>query len=117
MNSNNKGKRGELELAKELTRIFGVACRRGQQYCGIEGQDVVGLPGIHIEAKRTERLSLYAAMNQAVEDATGDDVPVVFHRKNLEEWVAIVRLDDLKLLADAIRKLGRDDNTTRTKAD
>lgn len=49
MNSREKGKRGELELAK-LLRDCGFDTRRGQQYSGANGDaDVVGLPGIHIE--------------------------------------------------------------------
>ena len=62
MNSRNKGKTGELELSKVL-RSYGYDTRRGQQYCGANGDaDVVGLPHIHIECKRVERLSLYDAM-------------------------------------------------------
>ena len=98
--SRNKGKRGELELAAELRRIFGVDARRGVQYHGgSDSPDVVtDLPGIHIEVKRTERLSLYPAMEQAAADA-GDKVPVVCHRANRQEWVAIIRLNDLPKLA------------------
>ena len=98
--SRNKGKRGELELAAELRRLFGVDARRGVQYHGgADSPDVVSdLPGIHIEVKRTERLSLYPAMNQAVNDA-GDKVPVVCHRANRQDWVAIIRLNDLPKLA------------------
>lgn len=48
MNSRNKGATGERELAKVL-RGYGYNCRRGQQYCGANGDaDVVGLPGLHI---------------------------------------------------------------------
>jgi Holliday junction resolvase len=32
--SREKGKRGELELAAELRRLFGIEARRGVQYCG-----------------------------------------------------------------------------------
>lgn len=47
MNSNNKGKNGERELATIL-REYGYDSRRGQQYCGSNGDaDVVGLPGVH----------------------------------------------------------------------
>ena len=53
INSKKKGKKGELELARKL-REFGYDCRRGQQYSGIGGDDVVGLPHIHIECKRQE---------------------------------------------------------------
>lgn len=58
MNSRNKGAAGERELAKVL-KGYGYDCRRGQQYCGANGdEDVVGLPGLHIECKRVERLNL-----------------------------------------------------------
>lgn len=94
MNSRNKGAVGERELAKKL-RMFGHMARRGQQYCGANGDaDVVGLPGIHIECKRTERLSLYDAMDQAKRDSNGIDIPVVMHRKNNCDWVVILSLDD-----------------------
>ena len=94
MNSKNKGKRGERELASKL-REYGYDCRRGQQYCGANGDaDVVGLDGIHIECKRTERLSLYDALTQAKADAKDGEIPVVMHRKNHCEWVVIQPLED-----------------------
>lgn len=93
--SRNKGKKGELELSKELSRLFCVECRRGQQYNGIDGNDVVGLQGVHIECKRTETLSLYPAMEQASRDAEEHETPVVFHRRNGKKWLAVVELDRL----------------------
>lgn len=91
--SREKGKRGERELASRL-REYGYDARRGVQYQGGEDSpDVVGLPGIHIEVKRTERLDLYGALSQSKADA-GDDMPVVMHRKNNCEWVVIQPLDD-----------------------
>lgn len=94
MNSRNKGARGERELALRL-KEYGFDCRRGQQYCGANGDaDVVGLPKIHIECKRVERLNLYDAMAQAMSDAKGDETPAVFHRKNNCEWLVTVRIDD-----------------------
>ena len=104
-NSKAKGKRGELELKDKLSEIFSSPCRRGQQYSGIGGADVVGLKGIHIECKRTESLRLYDAMAQAENDAPDGDVPIVCHRRNNEEWVAIVALEDLPALAKAIEKI------------
>ena len=60
--SRNKGKVGERELAKKL-RELGFDARRGQQFCGANGDaDVVGLPNIHIECKRVEALRLYDAL-------------------------------------------------------
>lgn len=93
MNSREKGKRGELELARVL-RSLGYDCRRGQQYSGANGDaDVVGLPGIHIECKRVERLNLTEAMKQARRDALPGEFPVVFHRRNDEPWMVTMPLE------------------------
>ena len=94
MNSRNKGKRGELELSRKL-REFGYDCRRGQQFSGANGDaDVVGLPGIHIECKRVEKLNIYDAIDQSRRDAVNDELPAVFHRKNDCEWLVTMRLED-----------------------
>lgn len=103
MNSRNKGAAGERELAAKL-REYGYNCRRGQQYSGANGDaDVVGLPGIHIEVKRVEKLNLYDAMAQAVRDAKDDETPAVFHRKNNKEWLVTLRLDDYMKMYGGIR--------------
>lgn len=94
MNSRNKGAAGERELAAKL-REYGYQCRRGQQYSGANGDaDVVGLPGVHIECKRVEKLNLYDAMAQSVRDAKDIETPAVFHRKNNKEWLVTLRMDD-----------------------
>lgn len=82
VNSKQKGARFERLLASKF-REYGYEARRGQQYCGANGDaDVVGLPYIHIEAKHQERMSLYDWMNQAKRDARPGEYPVVFHKKN-----------------------------------
>ena len=92
--SRDKGKRGERELAGVL-RDYGYDCRRGQQFCVANGDaDVVGLPGIHIECKRVERLDLYGAVGQAVRDAKEEELPVVMHRKNNCEWLVTMPLEE-----------------------
>ena len=94
MNSKQKGKRGELELAHKL-QDYGYDARRSQQFAGINGDaDVVGLPGIHCEVKRVEKLNLYDAMAQSKRDAKENEKPVVFHRKNNSEWLVTLRFDD-----------------------
>ena len=93
-NSNAKGKAGERELAAVL-RGYGHDCRRGQQYCGRNGDaDVVGLPGIHIECKRVEALNIHKAMEQAKADAKHKELPTVMHRKNKRQWLVTMELDD-----------------------
>lgn len=94
MNSREKGKRGELELAGVL-REHGFDARRGQQYSGANGDaDVVGLPGIHIECKRNEHLNLYDAMSQSRSDSKMSEFPAVMHRKNNCEWLVTMTLED-----------------------
>lgn len=89
-----KGKRGERELAGIL-RNYGYDCRRGQQFCGKNGDaDVVGLPGVHIECKRVERLNLDNAMDQAKRDTRTGEIPAVFHRKDRGEWYVTLLLTD-----------------------
>lgn len=91
--SREKGKRGEREVAAFL-RSEGYDAHRGVQYHGgPDSPDVVGLPGIHIEVKRAERLDLYGALSQSKGDA-GDDMPIVVHRKNECEWVVVQPLKD-----------------------
>ena len=94
MNSRQKGARGERELASKL-REYGYEARRGQQYSGASGDpDVIGLPGIHIECKRVERLNLEDAMAQSKRDARQGEIPTVMHRKNNCEWFVTMRLED-----------------------
>ncbi len=98
MNSRAKGKRGELELSR-LFREHGFDTRRGQQYCGANGDaDVVGLPGIHIECKRAERLNIYDAMTQAKADRKEREIPAVFHRKNQCGWLVTMEFEDFMRL-------------------
>ena len=94
-NSREKGAKFERTLAKKL-REYGYDTRRGQQYCGANGDaDVVGLPGIHIEAKAVEHLNIYNAMEQAINDKKDDEVPAVFHKKNRKPILVTMKLEDL----------------------
>lgn len=94
MNSRAKGKRAELELAK-LLRGYGFKdARRGQQFSGIEGEDVVGLPMLHIECKNVQQLNLREAMAQSERDAKEDQIPVVMHKKDRKPWLVTINLED-----------------------
>lgn len=99
VNSRQKGAAFERKVANILKQ-YGYDCRRGQQYCGANGDaDVIGLEGIHIEAKAVERLNIYEAMEQAKRDARENELPAVFHKKNRKE---IFSYDDIKRLAAVI---------------
>lgn len=91
-NSRQKGARGERELSSKL-KEYGYKTRQRQQYCGSNGDaDVVGLPGIHIECKRVERLNIYDAISQAKEDKKENELGAVFHRKDRSEWLVTMTL-------------------------
>ena len=102
-NSKQKGARFERTLAGML-KAEGYECRRGQQYCGANGDaDVIGLPGIHIEAKHQERMQLYDWMSQAKADAREGELPAVFHKRNnhkvlvtmeFEDWMTLYKKGD-----------------------
>lgn len=114
--SREKGKRGEREAAKFLRGHGYGEARRGQQYSGASGNaDVTGLPGVHLEVKRTEALRLYDALDQARRDATHGEVPVVLHRKNNCRWVVVLDAEDWMMMFrewDAGKVLGTETETT-----
>lgn len=92
VNSRDKGKRYERHVAG-LFRAEGYEARRGQQYSGIGGDDVVGVPGIHIECKAVERLNIYDAIDQSRRDAKGA-LPIVIHKKNNCDDLVTMRFID-----------------------
>ena len=109
MNSREKGKRGEIELS-HILNAYGYETRRSQQFSGANGDaDVVGLPGIHIEVKRVEKLNIDKALKQSIDDSYADElkqgidlIPAVFHRSNDDRkkgstkgvWKVTLRLKD-----------------------
>lgn len=97
--SQRKGADGERELAKIFLE-HGYNCTRGGSLSFGEVPDLSGLPGIHVECKRVERLNVQEAMEQSIRDSQrmGDGVPALFHRRNRKPWLVTMRLEDwLKL--------------------
>lgn len=99
--SQRKGANGERELAAILPKC-GYRIERGGSLSYGEIPDLTGLPGIHIEVKRVERLNVSEAMKQAVRDSTRfGGIPTLFHRRNYEPWFVTMRLTDwLKLYGE-----------------
>lgn len=107
INRKQKGSRGEREWAK-FCRDQGYDVRRTQQYCGgtEESADCVGLPYIHQEVKRVEKLNIDEALEQAYSDWTrghkdvsnqkwsAQNIPIVAHRKNGKRWKVTMYADD-----------------------
>lgn len=106
MNSRNKGKVGEREACQALAEHLGIEASRSVQYCGRAGDADLNtaLTGVHFEVKRKERFSVYDAVEQAQSEC-GGKVPVVLHRRNRGEWLAIVPLSELRRLADEVSAL------------
>jgi len=96
VNSKRKGKDGELDFAK-FCREHGYSCRRGQQYNGLDGEDVVGLPFLHVEVKRVEKLNLEDALAQSIRDSQGL-TPIVAHRRNHTPWKVTMLAEDFMRL-------------------
>jgi hypothetical protein len=104
--SKAKGDRFERELATYINESVGTNAVRaplsgGGSVFASGGADLLGVPGMFIEAKRVERLNFHDAIRQAERNkaATGcPDIPVVINRKNHQttgESLCVLRLDDL----------------------
>ena len=93
--SQRKGAEGERELAEKL-REYGYDIERGGSLSFGEVPDLTGLPGVHIECKRVERLNVSEAMSQAIRDSElfADGIPILFHRRNRQPWLVTMRLTD-----------------------
>lgn len=91
--SRDKGKHGEREVCKLISKELGIECKRklGAEREG--GDDITDVPFLSIEVKRRESLSVGAWWKQAVEQAARHNpprIPILFYRKSSEEWTVIV---------------------------
>lgn len=100
-----KGAEGERELTAYL-QSHGYSCHRGGSLTFGTIPDVIGLPDVHVEVKRVERLNVGEAMQQAIDDSKrmNDGIPALFHRKNRKPWLVTMRLNDWITLYAAWQK-------------
>lgn len=101
--SKGKGDKFERDLAAFFTEKLGVRVMRSlytndpMTRKGKGNSDLIGLPEIALEAKRSERFNVHEAMAQAATNVSGDEMPVVVHRRSrqtLEESHVIIKLED-----------------------
>ena len=95
VNSQRKGKDGELEWVHFLM-AHGFDASRGRQYQGSpESPDVKSSVDrlVHWEVKRVEHLHIGKAMRKAVDDAGSNQIPVVAHRRNRDDWLVTLPAD------------------------
>lgn len=109
MRSDRKGKRGEREV-RDVFRSGGFDCERTPNSGGLRWKgDLRGIPRVHVEVKRAERLAVPAWLRQTYADCPEGHLPVLAFRCNrraagdpLGTWHAVVPLDDfVRLLREA----------------
>lgn len=93
--SQRKGRAAELELA-EVLRGYGFTAEPGRALNYGTEADVVGLPGLHIECKRCEKLQIPAWFEQSERDAARmkDGAPTVIFRRSRRPWMICMKLSD-----------------------
>jgi len=96
--SRSKGNRGEVEVVHLLREHGWPHARRVFDSGSAGGGDVQGPAGVVIEVKRTERLRIHEALEQAASGCAPHDIPVVAFRRNGGEWFAALPLDELLAL-------------------
>lgn len=97
MNSREKGKRGEREFRDVLREAGYCKAHRGQQFHGGSDSPDVNcpeLPDIHFEVKRCQKINPYAAVFQAEKDGHYKSFSVVAHKRNNQQWLAIMPMTD-----------------------
>lgn len=111
--SRDKGKRGE----SEVVNLFEAAGLSAYRSAALQAGEVEGaadvtvrdFPELHVESKRCERYELPAWQRQA-DKAAGEDVPVIFYRRNgssrkPEPWRAVVPGEWLAALLSEVAEL------------
>lgn len=104
--SRDKGARGERLLRDELRDHGFEDVTRG--FVWNHTSDLIGLPGIHIEAKFVEKLNIRQALAQAEEESEKrqDGMPTVFSKTSRKPWIVTMNLDDwVKLYKAYLRRL------------
>ena len=86
---------------------MGLDCVRTRQYAnsaqGHKSPDVVcDRADIWFEVKRTEHLSPYRFLDQALSDSRGKQVPAVVMRSSHRPWLLMIRLDIDPALAGSV---------------
>lgn len=100
--SRDKGANGEREVVSIL-RERGFDAKRSFYQIAGDREDVTGMPGYAIEVKRTERLELWSALDQAAKAADATQTkPLLAFRRNRTDWqVALPLADFLDLMERA----------------
>ncbi len=120
LNSNQKGKRFERDVAKKLNKVFKTNVRRTPMSGGmsIKG-DIIDINpdsilfDYHWECKNQEKLNIWKALKQARNDKPMGKTPVLVLTKNFENDYACLEFEDFMNLLLTIQQLQDEINTKK----
>jgi hypothetical protein len=94
----NKGKRGELEAAELLRRVFPHCRRRVVNHAGVEdGRDLENTGAFAVQVKRHARLASLSYLDKI----TAAGIPLLVTRGDGGKWIAALPLEDfIRILGD-----------------
>lgn len=101
INSRQKGAGHEREVSRELNETLGLETERGARNGVFGADDVIGMPGVHVECKRRKGIAALRWLEQSIRDS-GDDIPIVVMREDRGKNIVMVQLADLVRLAEAV---------------
>lgn len=110
MNSQQKGKRKEREIAKLISKKFEIDCKRTPCSGALDFKgDIISLSGIaseyHWEVKNQESLNIWKALDQAIRDCRPGKTPTVVFSKAFSENFIALRFDDFLNMIKEIEDL------------
>lgn len=89
INSRNKGRAGEQEIARILRDELNIEVTRNwQQQAAQGGVDIIGIPGWAIEVKRAKKFSKDWWTQTAAQAARTGENPVLIYRLDYQTWRA-----------------------------
>ena len=90
VNSRDKGRRGEQEVAREIEALLGFKPTRNYSQVAVGGYDLIGVPNWAVEVKLYKSIcktDMEAFWNQAVRQARDNDMqPCVWFRQDRQPW-------------------------------
>jgi Holliday junction resolvase len=117
LNSQKKGKRFELQVAKYLSKMFNSKISRTPNSGGLSLKgDIMATQGIlsefNWECKNQEKLNIWKALEQSANDCIGshNKKPLVVFTKNFEKDYVSLLLEDFTQLLLELEQL-RNENT------
>lgn len=94
--SRDKGQRGQREVVELLRDIGYEAKNNPYQYRGAEGADVETDFPFYPEVKFQNKLNIFGAIDQVINDNKTGKPYIIFFRKDHKEWHVALKWEDFK---------------------